>query len=156
MTHEEIYKEVAESLDLTEIQAAIAVHELNRYREYVLSEIATVDDLIEYVCKLRGVTKESVVGRSRRRKIAEARQIIWFLIKNRVVGKHLSSIEMGSLFYRDHSTALWGIEKVKSVITYDGEIRDEIMKIANHFGKSATWDPILKTLTFSTSDETEV
>tara|TARA_R100000951_G_scaffold115614_2_gene124272 strand:+ start:33 stop:488 length:456 start_codon:yes stop_codon:yes gene_type:complete len=150
MTHEEVYKDIVRrwSHELDDLKRAVAIHEIDKYREEVTSKIASVNELIEYVCRARNIDKKALLGRARKRSLVETRQVIWYLLNKRVVGPRLTFVELGRLFFKDHATALWGASKIEGLLPYDGGLRDEVMMIANNFGVSSNWDPIKKKLTF--------
>jgi len=150
MNTEEIYNTITEqnSEQLDKLKEAVIDYELKYFREEVITNLATVDELITYVCKRRGVTKAGLASKDRKRGMVEARHVIWYLLKNKTVNNFLTLQQMGVIFNRDHATALWGIKKVETLMTYDRELREEIMLIANHFGKRVLWDVNSKTLTY--------
>tara|TARA_R110000782_G_scaffold32849_1_gene79847 strand:+ start:93 stop:578 length:486 start_codon:yes stop_codon:yes gene_type:complete len=145
----DIYTEVNERVDLTDIEKAIKAHALNRYRDRLESEIATVDTLINHVCSLRGVSRQALLGGTRKRNMVETRQIIWFLLRERVVNKKITLSELGKIFNRDHATALYGIGNIEKLLSIDSEIREVVMMTANYFGRTTNWDNNNKILTIS-------
>ena len=150
MNTEDIYNTITEqnSEQLDKLKEAVIDYELKYFREEVITNLATVDELITYVCKRRGLTKAGLSSKDRKRSMVEARHVIWYLLKNKTVNNFLSLQQMGVIFNRDHATALWGIKKVETLMTYDRELREEIMLVANHFGKRVLWDINTKTLTY--------
>lgn len=151
MTHEEVYKEMIadHSHLLTELQRAVMAWEVNKYRDDVIGQLKTVNDLIEHVCKDRGVVMASLIGGTRIRKIKDTRHIIWFLLRNKVVQNHLTVQDLGAMFNKDHSTVVHGCKKMEEIMEFDQLTREDIMEYANHFGVTSTWNPKQRRLTFS-------
>ena len=150
MNTEELYRTITEDNTETidKLKEAVIDYELKRFREDVITNLATVDELITYVCKRRGLTKAELASKDRKRGRVEARHVVWYLLKNKTVANFLTLQQLGGIFNRDHTTTLWGIKKVETLMTYDRELREEIMLVANHFGKRVIWDVNSKTLTY--------
>ena len=150
MNTEEIYRTITEENTeaIDKLKEAVMDHEIKLFREEVITNLATVDELITYVCKRRGLPKAELIGKDRKRVRVETRHVIWYLLKNKTVNNFLTLQQMGAIFKRDHATTLWGIKKVETLMTYDQELREEIMSVANHFGKRAIWDAHTKTLSY--------
>jgi chromosomal replication initiation ATPase DnaA len=150
MTNSEIYSRIVkkhtESLD--DLKEAVLEYELKKFREEVITNLTTIDNLIECVCKRRMINKNALNGRTRLRGAVEGRQIIWYLLKHKVVNNELTLRQMGEMFGRDHSTALYGVKKVGEIISYDRNFREEVMIVANEFGAKAAWDTGREELTF--------
>lgn len=154
MNTEEVYREIvkdkAEELDA--LKGAVLAYEVERFRNEVLTSLATIDELISHVCKTRMITKDSLVGRTRKRGVVETRQIIWYLLKNKVVRNSLTLQQLGEMFGRDHATTLWGVRKIEMLMVYDRNIREEVMIISNKFGKPTRWDTVAKVLSYDPED----
>jgi chromosomal replication initiation ATPase DnaA len=65
-------------------------------------------DLVDSVCRSRGVTREELCGRGRSRAVAAARQELWWLIRNHPERRY-SFLEIARIVHRDHSTIFHGI-----------------------------------------------
>lgn len=153
MNTNEIYDNVVSEHPqlLNKLEEAIMRAEAIRIRENVITNLSSVMNVIEYVCKTRGITMAALEGASRKRSIVEARQMIWWLIKNRVIHNNTTLEAMGELFNKDHSTVHHGIKNINEILQVDGDIRDYLMIAANHFKTYAEWNPHMKTLTLSST-----
>ena len=76
----------------------------------------TIDKIFAAVFKKYGITKELIIGQQRTKPIAKARHIAIYLIHDIT---EMSSLNIGKLFKRDHSTALASIEVVKKTMMTD-------------------------------------
>ncbi|MGH7426675.1 MAG: chromosomal replication initiator protein DnaA [Candidatus Methylomirabilales bacterium] len=68
------------------------------------------DVVLAETARYFGLGREDLVSRSRSRPLTAARHVAMYLLKQ-LAG--LSSIKIGELFDRDHSTALYGIQKIE-------------------------------------------
>jgi chromosomal replication initiator protein len=82
------------------------------------------DDIIEQVAHHFGLEVSQVKGRSRKRDIARPRQIAMYLIREET---DASLPQIGQLLDgRDHSTVLYGCERVTELIEEDLDFRREV------------------------------
>ena len=93
----------------------------------------TVERIISEVGHIYSVTAEEMIGPKRNSQISSARQIAMYLI-NTITG--LSYTAIGNEFgNRDHSTVVYAINKVKSIIkkdpNYRATIEDLVKNISN-------------------------
>ena len=93
----------------------------------------TVERIINEVGHIYNVTPEEMIGPRRSNQISSARQVAMYLI-NQITG--LSYTAIGDEFgKRDHSTVVYAINKVKSIIkkdpNYKATIEDLIKNISN-------------------------
>jgi chromosomal replication initiation ATPase DnaA len=65
-------------------------------------------ELVDEVCKRRGVTLDEVCGRTRSRAVSYARQEVWWRIRHHPERAY-SYPEIARLFARDHTTIIAGI-----------------------------------------------
>jgi chromosomal replication initiation ATPase DnaA len=72
-------------------------------------EMRNLTLLLDEVCRRRGVVREDLCGRARTSSVSRARQELWWLIRNQP-DLHYSLPEIASLFGRDHTTVLHGIQ----------------------------------------------
>lgn len=75
----------------------------------VALEMHHLTPLLDEVCRRRGVVREQLCGRARTSSVSRARQELWWLIRNQPE-MHYSLPEIASLFRRDHTTVLHGIQ----------------------------------------------
>jgi len=66
-------------------------------------------ELVEDVCRVRGVPLHDLCGRARSRSVAWARQEAWWRV-HRHPERHYSLVEIARLFGRDHTTVRAGID----------------------------------------------
>jgi chromosomal replication initiator protein len=101
-------------------------------------ERMTIDQIITAVCAHYDVTAEQLASRSRSRAIAFPRQMAMYLSRTET---DASLPQIGEkLGGRDHTTILYGYEKIASLAETDTEIRRSVMEI-----KSALYEPALAT-----------
>jgi chromosomal replication initiation ATPase DnaA len=65
-------------------------------------------EIVEAVCKTRGVVLHELCGRARSQSVARARQEAWWRIR-RHPERHYSLLEIARLFERDHATVIAGL-----------------------------------------------
>ena len=65
-------------------------------------------DIVDDLTSRRGVTRDELLGRSRTRAVAAARQELWWLIRHHP-GRCYSYAEIAAIFGRDPSTVIHGI-----------------------------------------------
>ncbi len=91
------------------------------------SERVTVDQIISAVADHYHVTTEALCGSNRSRAIAFPRQMAMYLARVETdasfpqIGGHLGN--------RDHTTILYGYEKIASIVETDASVRRDVMKI---------------------------
>jgi chromosomal replication initiator protein len=93
------------------------------------------DDIIERVAEVFGVTVERMLGRDRSREIALPRQIAMYLLREE--GK-ISLPQIGeTLGGRDHTTVMYGVEKITEMLESDERLRRQVLEVKERlFGQS--------------------
>jgi len=66
-------------------------------------------ELVEDICRTRGVVLHELCGRTRSRSVSRARHETWWCIR-RHPERHYSVLEIARLFGRDHTTVSAGID----------------------------------------------
>lgn len=95
----------------------------------------TVEHVFEAVCKYYNVTNEDLVGSSRKKTIAYPRQMAMYLARTETSA---SLPQIGEkLGNRDHTTVLYGYEKIATLIDADSNIRRDCMEIKSSMYGSA-------------------
>jgi chromosomal replication initiator protein len=90
----------------------------------------TAEEIIEAVADHYGIDAASFEGKSRRRSIARPRQIAMYLAREET-GASLPQI--GSLLgNRDHTTVLYGVERIADLIEEDAGLRREVTTLREH------------------------
>ena len=90
---------------------------------------ATMQDVISGVCSIFAVSQEEIVGQSRRKNIAEARQVAAYLARE-VLDMPLSAIGM-HLGGRDHTTIMHAHKKVTESLKKDDKFKRRVDIIYN-------------------------
>ncbi len=90
-------------------------------------EKLTLSDIISAVALHYGVSEADLIGRSRRKEIASARQMVMYLAREET---NASLPQIGqALGGRDHTTVLYGSEKVADLIEKDDALRRDVIAI---------------------------
>ena len=97
----------------------------------VISADISAEDIINRVADLTNVRSDDIVGPSRRKEIAEARQISVYLCRE-LLGLSLSTIGM-HFGGRDHTTALHACNKVRSSLKSDKRFNRIVGKVKDDF-----------------------
>ncbi|KAA3658345.1 MAG: chromosomal replication initiator protein DnaA [Chloroflexi bacterium] len=87
----------------------------------------TIDQIVDVVCRYYHVTPEELFSSSRKRKIAYPRQMVMYLARTET---DASLPEIGNkLGKRDHTTILYGYEKISGKLDTDPEARRDSVAI---------------------------
>ncbi len=143
---DEILKFIAENIknNIRELEGAlnkiVATFELNKKNptieetKKILSSILvskkenvlTKKDIISAVLSFFEISKEDLMSKSRKKKVALPRQITMFLFKRDL---KMSYPEIGEYFNRDHTTALHAFNKISQDIKSNTKINNDIEHI---------------------------
>ena len=104
LCHEEITKELVER-----VTGNIVSEEHNEI---------TMDKVQEVVCEYFNITRETLLSKSRKRQIVQARQIAMYMSRNLIGGCSLSTIGM-ELGGKDHATVLHACNQVSDLMSTD-------------------------------------
>ena len=94
----------------------------------------TIQDIINRVCTVFSVTEEEIVGKSRRKNIAEARQVVAYLSR-KILDMPLNSIGL-HLGGRDHTTIMHAEKKVEELLKKDERFKRRVDIIHNELNLS--------------------
>lgn len=83
----------------------------------------TKKDIITAIINFFEITKEDLMSKSRKKKVALPRQIAMFLFKKDL---KMSYPEIGEYFQRDHTTAIHAFNKISKETQTDGKINNDI------------------------------
>ena len=84
-------------------------------------------EIINKVSNYYGVTREELCSAARTRRIAQPRQIVMYLIREET---DASLPQIGAeLGGRDHTTVLYGYERVRARLEHDDQLKREIMSL---------------------------
>lgn len=77
-----------------------------------------IDRFIIKVCEYFNMTKESLIlnNSSRMREYITVRQFIWYFLREHT---RMSYSEIGSLFNKDHATALYAVKSLSGFLEFD-------------------------------------
>ncbi|HPI31110.1 MAG TPA: helix-turn-helix domain-containing protein [Bacteroidales bacterium] len=82
----------------------------------------SVDYIIARVCEKFGMTREQLTARTRKREIAEPRQVAMYILR----GLGLSYAQVGSIFNKDHATAVYAKKHIENMLTYDRDFKAKV------------------------------
>ena len=114
LCHEEITRELAER-----VTCNIVSEEQNE---------VTIDKVQEVVCEYFNITRETLLSKSRKRQIVQARQIAMYMSRNLIGGCSLSTIGM-ELGGKDHATVLHACNTVSDLMSTDKLFRQYVSDI---------------------------
>ncbi|HEX6303840.1 MAG TPA: chromosomal replication initiator protein DnaA [Anaerolineales bacterium] len=85
------------------------------------------DEVIRTVAETFGVPTDEIVGRGRSRRIALPRQIAMYLLREEI---NISLPQIGeTLGGRDHTTVMYGCDKIADLLERDDRLRRQILEI---------------------------
>jgi chromosomal replication initiator protein len=90
------------------------------------STIVGPQQILEATSNIFGITKDQILGRSRQKHIAEARQIAMYLCRNKL---DLSFPAVAQIFDRDHTTILHANRKIEETLSLDTKTKKKIESI---------------------------
>jgi chromosomal replication initiator protein len=97
------------------------------------SDSVSADQVIDAVCRHFSVDVDTLKGRGRSQEVALARQVAMFLLKQEL---DYSLPKIGeTLGGRDHTTILYGCDKIKTGIEEDDSLRRDVLAIKEHLYK---------------------
>ncbi|CAG0928781.1 Chromosomal replication initiator protein DnaA [Thermoflexales bacterium] len=87
----------------------------------------TLDELVMTVSDFYGISRDDLLGRGRNKELVHPRQVVMYLAREEL---QLTLPQIGeSLGGRDHTTVIYGVEKVTQAIDSDDNIRREVLAI---------------------------
>ena len=88
------------------------------------------DEVIRIVAQTFGVTMDSLLGRERSRQVALPRQVAMYLLREE---GNISLPQIGAfLGGRDHTTIMYGCEKIADMLERDPRLRRQVIDIREH------------------------
>lgn len=89
------------------------------------------DDIIKIVCEYYHVKPTQIKGPKRDAALVKARQIVMYLLKDKL---KLTLVEIGNILGgRDHTTVMYGVDKIEHQLSSNGNISEDIMGITKQF-----------------------
>ena len=87
----------------------------------------TLDELVITVADFYSVARDDVLGRGRNKELVHPRQVVMYLARQEL---EMTLPQIGeALGGRDHTTVIYGVEKISQAIDSDDTIRREILAI---------------------------
>ena len=87
----------------------------------------TLDELVSTVTNFYGVSRDDLLGRSRNKEVVHPRQVTMYLAREEL---QMTLPQIGdSLGGRDHTTVMYGVEKITQSIDGDDNVRREVLAI---------------------------
>jgi chromosomal replication initiator protein len=85
------------------------------------------DEIVRRVAETFGVSVESMLGRDRSRMVALPRQVAMYLLREEA---NISLPQIGeTLGGRDHTTVMYGCDKVAEMLEKDDRLRRQVIEI---------------------------
>jgi chromosomal replication initiator protein len=85
-----------------------------------------VSQVIKAVAEFYRISEQEIKGRRRRRDIVRPRQVAMYLARKET---QASLLEIGAALGRDHTTVIYGVEKIDGLLQEDSTLRREVMSI---------------------------
>ena len=92
----------------------------------------TFEMITETVASHYNLDSEILFGKSRKREIADARQLVMYLSKNKT---QLSSTNIGVRFARNHATVLHACKQIEQRLSIDAKFKAEVAEIEEELKK---------------------
>ncbi|HTP07435.1 MAG TPA: chromosomal replication initiator protein DnaA [Anaerolineae bacterium] len=87
----------------------------------------TLDELVMTVADFYSISRDDLLGRGRNKELVHPRQVVMYLAREEL---QLTLPQIGeSLGGRDHTTVIYGVEKITQAIDSDDNIRREVLAI---------------------------
>jgi chromosomal replication initiator protein len=87
----------------------------------------TLDELVMTVADFYGISRDDLLGRGRIKELVHPRQVVMYLAREEL---QLTLPQIGdSLGGRDHTTVIYGVDKITQSIDNDDNIRREVLAI---------------------------
>ena len=103
------------------------------------SEVGT-ETIVREVAHSFGISMEAMLGRDRSRQVALPRQIAMYLLREEA---HVSLPQIGEVLGgRDHTTVMYGCDKIADMLERDDRLRRQVIDIKEHlYGTTSTNSP---------------
>jgi chromosomal replication initiator protein len=87
----------------------------------------SIEEVLTTVASFYGVTRAELLGRSRSREMVHPRQVVMYLAREEL---QITLPQIGEILGgRDHTTVMYGVEKITDAIDTDDTLRREILAI---------------------------
>lgn len=88
--------------------------------------VVTITEIIDATCGRLDVSPSDIMGRSRLRRHARARQVTWYVARQVT---DMSYPYIARVFDRDHSTIVDGVQRIEKCIQHDADMLRLVMSI---------------------------
>lgn len=97
----------------------------------------TLDEMVMTVSDFYGVSRDDILGRGRNKELVLPRQVAMYLAREEL---QMTLPQIGdALGGRDHTTVMYGVEKITQAIGSDDNVRREVMSIRERlYNRNAT------------------
>lgn len=86
--------------------------------------------LVYITSSVTGVKKEQITSKTRERRVVEARQIMFKILREE---DQKEFAKIGSYFNKDHATILYGVRNISNLIEVDKEIESKYNEIKQKY-----------------------
>jgi len=87
----------------------------------------SIEEVLTTVASFYGVTRDELLGRSRSKEMVHPRQVVMYLAREEL---QITLPQIGEVLGgRDHTTVMYGVEKITDAIDKDDTLRREILSI---------------------------
>lgn len=118
----------------TDVSIEIATAALSELLDTTRRKRIVPDAILREVSDFYGVDLRTMIGRGRSRNIVVPRQVAMYLLREET---ETSLVEIGKLLGgRDHTTIIYGFDKMTEEITSDARLRQEVMTIRDRLYQS--------------------
>ncbi len=111
-------------LDLR-LAGEVAGHLADRLR------LLTPEDILKLVCKAYGLEAALLTGKTRRRAVARPRNLGMYLARHHTDASYAA---IGKVFGRDHTTVMYGVDKVDKELARDAKLGQELSYLEQRLG----------------------
>ena len=94
--------------------------------QYKGGQPITIEKVLDDVAEAFNVTKEEMIGKSRKREFSDARHVAQYLINQKM---NRTSISTGAIFNRSHCTVLHAVKNVEFLMETDKDFRRVVQNI---------------------------
>ncbi len=96
----------------------------------------TLDELVMTVADFYGISRDDLLGRGRNKELVHPRQVVMYLAREEL---QLTLPQIGeSLGGRDHTTVIYGVDKIAQSIDSDDSIRRDVLSIRERLYNRST------------------
>ena len=103
----------------------------------------SIKDMINIICADYNVTPEQIQSSARKREIAEARQVICWMIRNKAIPNRLTFQAIGNLIGgKNHATVLHSCNAVDDRVRFETEFRSDVKRWCSLLGAVTVYNEV--------------